>query len=128
RPAHGRRWRVDRVHLGAGARSVEAVRALRVPARAPLRFETLERRLVGRNRGHPPKLPAAPHSGVVHRGHTPTDDAKAREALRAAAVLMIALAARRDTRLADARRSVPPPRLRAAAAALGLVLGDEGRR
>ena len=51
RAADGGRRRVDRIHLVARARAIEAVRAGRLPLRRPLGLEAFEGRLFGY--GHP---------------------------------------------------------------------------
>ena len=47
RPAHGRRWGVDREHLRTRRRSVETVDVVGPPPVDPVRLDAVERRLVG---------------------------------------------------------------------------------
>jgi len=60
RPADGGRRRVNRKHLGARPRSVEAIRAFRRPAGVPFGFETFEGGLFRKGDGV---------LGLAHIGH-----------------------------------------------------------
>ncbi len=62
RPAHGRRGRVDCIHLRSRTGSIEAVRAFSLPAGGPLLFQSFECGLV-RN-GHPVMVARSSHGDV----------------------------------------------------------------